>query len=114
MRITDGGVVTILKAPEFVDKNVTVTATSVEDSSVTASKVLRVKGFFSFYIPLKIFIPDKSFRMRYLYRIQGARPLPIADIRRILLRRSARRRLFHRIVHQIASRIADQGRLPKR
>ncbi len=44
VRITDGGVVTILKAPEFVDKNVTVTATSVEDSSVTASKVLRVKA----------------------------------------------------------------------
>ncbi|MDE7295964.1 MAG: hypothetical protein K2N84_01735 [Clostridia bacterium] len=44
VRITDGGVVTILKAPELVDKNVTVTATSVEDPNVTASKALRVKA----------------------------------------------------------------------
>ncbi|MDE5547581.1 MAG: hypothetical protein K2J30_01085, partial [Clostridia bacterium] len=44
VRITDGGVVTILNAPELVDKNVTVTATSVEDTNVTASKSLRVKA----------------------------------------------------------------------
>ncbi len=44
VRITDSGVVTILKAPELVDKNVTITATSVEDTRVTASKSLRVKA----------------------------------------------------------------------